>query len=124
MIAQADYAGAPFEASGTLAVESGAGWLVSLLTGSLALGLSVLAIAMVGLLMLSGRIPVRGGLQAVIGCFVLLGAPVIASALVTTGQDLALETRAPDVSAQITGSPRHLPPSAFDPYAGASLRQD
>lgn len=121
---QIGYTAAPFEASGSLALESGAEWLVSLATGSLALGLCVLAIAMIGLFMLSGRMPVRGGLQAVIGCFVLLGAPVIASAFVTSGHEMAQKPSEPDVARQLANPPRDLPPSAFDPYAGASLRQD
>lgn len=66
MSAAATYAAVPFEASGSLAVKSGAAWLVSLATGTMAVGLCVLAIATIGLLMLGGRLPVRDGLRVVL----------------------------------------------------------
>lgn len=115
---------APFEASGWQAVVGGANWLVSLVTGSLALGLCVVAIALVGLLMLGGRLPIRDGLRVVLGCFVLLGAPVVAAAFVTAGQEVSEAPVPPEPPRQLSDPRGDLPPSAFDPYAGASLRQD
>lgn len=120
---QGSYA-APFEASGSQVLETGANWLVSLMTGSLALGLCVLAIAVIGLLMLGGRLPVRDGLRVVLGCFVLLGAPAIAAAFMTAGQETSQGPGSPDPPRQLADPREDLPPSAFDPYAGASLRQD
>lgn len=98
--------------------------MVALLTGSVAIGLCVLAMAVIGLLMLSGRLPVRAGLQVVLGCFVLLGAPVIAAAFITAGQSVAPQVTEPDPPRELPDERRDIPPSAFDPYAGASLRQD
>lgn len=105
-------------------MEAGANWLVTLMTGSLALGLCVLAIAVVGLLMLGGRLPVSDGFRVVLGCFVLLGAPAIAAAFVTAGQEVSQAPASSGPAHQPADSREDLPPSAFDPYAGASLRQD
>lgn len=121
---EASYIPAPFASTDSGAVEAGAEWLVALLTGSLAVGLCVLAIAVIGLLMLNGRLPVRAGLRVVLGCFVLLGAPVIAAAFVMVGQDTAREITSPEVTPQTSEGREELPPSTFDPYAGASLRQE
>lgn len=124
MTAQGGYT-APFEASGSQAMEAGANWLVMLMTGSLALGLCVLAIAVIGLLMLGGRLPVRNGFRVVLGCFVLLGAPAIAAAFVMVGQEVGQPPASIEPPPRNLANPRKdLPPSAFDPYAGASLRQD
>jgi len=56
-------------------------WLTGTLTGDLAAAISVLAIAFVGFSMLTGHIAIRRGLQVIVGCFVLLGAPVIAAGM-------------------------------------------
>ena len=56
-------------------------WLTGTLVGDLAVAISVLAIAFVGFSMLTGRIALRRGLQVILGCFVLLGAPAIASGM-------------------------------------------
>ncbi len=67
------------EQSGSNALGNAANWITGTLLGSAAITLCVLAIAFVGLMMLTGRLPVREGLRVVLGCFVLLGAPVIAA---------------------------------------------
>ena len=41
----------------------------------------MLAVAFVGLMLMTGRLAVRDGLRVAVGCFVLLGAPLIASGL-------------------------------------------
>lgn len=56
-------------------------WLTGTLIGDLAAAICVLAIAFVGFSMLTGRIAIRRGLQVILGCFVLLGAPVIAAGM-------------------------------------------
>lgn len=104
-------------------IEAGAEWLAEMASGSLAIGLCVLAVALVGLLMLSGRLPVREGLRVALGCSLLLGAPVVASAFVLLG-----EKRGDYSAAGATFLPvdvrASLPSSNHDPYAGASLRQE
>lgn len=67
-----------FQPSPTKPVESSLTWIETVLFGQVAVTLCVLAVAFIGLLMLTGRLPLRRGMMVVIGCFVLLGAPVIA----------------------------------------------
>ncbi|MEO1968585.1 MAG: hypothetical protein ABGW87_07735 [Sphingomonadaceae bacterium] len=98
------------------------GWLAADHRQLLAIGLCVIAIALIGMLMLSGRLPVRSGMRVVLGCFVLLGAPVNAEALMGfAGQGSVVPaTSTPDETSQHCVL---LPKSTYDPYAGASLRQ-
>ncbi|WP_228244136.1 TrbC/VirB2 family protein [Porphyrobacter sp. GA68] len=105
-------------------LQEAASWLAALLTGSLASGLCVLAVAVVGLLLLTGRLAVREGMRVVLGCFVLLGAPVIAGAFVTAGVGVAERPSMAELPRTLPESRQELPPSAFDPYAGASVRDD
>jgi len=101
-------------------------WINSVLFGQIAIGLCVLAVAFVGFLMLSGRLPLREGLRVILGCFVLFGAPLIAAGFVggTSDRSAAVpEPVAPAVSEALP--PRgELPPAEYDPYAGASLRRE
>ena len=101
-------------------------WINGTLFGSLAIGLSVIAVAIVGFIMLSGRFPVRRGLQVIVGCFILLGAPVIAASFTGLWQDTGAPPEAlPTTAAAELSKPRaDLPPAQYDPYAGASLRSD
>ena len=66
-------------------------WITGTLLGSVALGLCILAVAFVGFTMLTGRLPIKLGLRVVLGCFILLAAPVIASAFLQS----SLRTSAP-----------------------------
>lgn len=98
------------------------GWLGDTVFGTVAITLCVIAVAAIGLLMLSGRLPVRRGLQVVLGCFILLGAPIIAATFSDTLREPSTPLP-PPVAAP--ASPRgDLPPADYDPYAGASLRRD
>lgn len=99
------------------------GWINGLLLGNLAVGLCVLAVGYLGLMMLLGRTPVRQGMRVLLGCFILLGAPVIAASLSGAWQSAAPE--APDPMVVMPPEARApLPPADYDPYAGASLRRD
>ncbi len=113
-----------FPGPGGSVLENAIGWINGLLLGSLAVGLCVLAVALVGLMMFEGRLPVRHGARVILGCFILLGAPVIASGFAGFWQEESvspLPAPAPDERL----SPREpLPPSEYDPYAGASLRRN
>lgn len=64
---------------GSPSILAALAWLQGTLLGSIAIGLCIIAVAWVGFLMLQGRLPVREGARVIVGCFVLLGAPVIAS---------------------------------------------
>ena len=60
------------EPSGTSPITQMIDWFTGTLLGSLAVSLCVIAIAIVGLTMLTGRLSVRDGARVVIGCFILL----------------------------------------------------
>lgn len=110
-----------FAESDTGALSGAVDWMTGTLLGSAATGLCIIAISVVGLMMLSGRLALRDGARVVLGCFVLFGAPALAVAL----RDLADGGRVP-APAEVAGPA--LPPrpplvtSTYDPYAGASLR--
>jgi len=87
--------------------------------------LCVLAVALLGLAMLSGRFQIRSGFRVVLGCFVLLGAPGLAAGLfsVTSSNPGVAVAQAPPPA--FPPSPgQELPPADNDPYAGASLSLD
>lgn len=56
-------------------------WLTGTLVGDLAATICVIAVVFVGFSMLSGRLPIRRGMQVILGAFVLLGAPLIAAGM-------------------------------------------
>lgn len=56
-------------------------WVVSVLLGDVATALCVIAFIIIGMLMLTGRFAVKEGFRVVVGCFLLLGAPVVADGL-------------------------------------------
>jgi type IV secretion system protein VirB2 len=114
-----------FEAGGGTPMVESARWIEGVMLGEIALGVCVIAVAFIGALMLTGRLPLREGARVVVGCFVLLGAPVIAAGFVEGGSEL-IETRALPlpVVIQIENLRTDLQPANFDPYAGASLSED
>lgn len=56
-------------------------WLQGTLLGNVATAVAVIAVAMVGFMMLSGRLNWRFGATVIIGCFVLFGAGAIVSGI-------------------------------------------
>ena len=97
-------------------------WVEGLLFGPLAIAVCVIAVAFVGVSMLTGRIHVRRAVQTLLGVIVLLSAPTIAAIFVQSS-DQPLQP----VLAHSEPKPaavRDLPPVDVDPYAGASLRRD
>ncbi len=113
-----------FDVSGGSALQGGVDWLSGTLLGSLAAGLCVIAIAVVGMLMFGGRLPLRRGARVVLGCFVLLAAPIIAAGLAELGGGNVPLAEQRDIELPDTPARPSLPPAGYDPYAGASLRQD
>lgn len=105
------------------ALDGTAGWITGMLSGTAATSLCVIAVATLGLLMLSGRMAIRRGTDIVIGCFLLLGAGTIAAGLRDLGDDLSSDTDAPMPLVIERDAPQPLPPANYDPYAGASLRR-
>ena len=67
----------------------------------------------------------RRGMRVLVGCFVLLGAPVIAGVFMVGGQsDAPVRVAAPAMEQSDVGAREELPPAQNDPYAGASLRRE
>lgn len=112
-----------FDPVGEGSIQAAGVWLANLLTGSLATTLCIIAVATLGLLMLWGEVPVRRGVQVILGCFVLLSATTVAAALQDLGSDLAGNDQAPVPLVIEQAPPPPLPPASYDPYAGASLRR-
>ena len=111
-----------FEAGGAAPMVESARWIEGVMLGDIALGVCVIAVASIGALMLTGRLQLREGARVVLGCLVLLGAPVIAAGLVgSEGAAISVPISSP--APEPTQHPRPiLPPADFDPYEGASLR--
>lgn len=57
------------------------GWLQGTLLGTLATTVAIIAVAVVGFAMLTGRINWRHGAVVVLGCFVLFGAASIVAGI-------------------------------------------
>jgi type IV secretion system protein VirB2 len=61
-------------------------WLEGTLLGTVATVVAVIAVASVGLLMLTGRINWRYGATVILGCFILFGAASIVAGIQSTAQ--------------------------------------
>ena len=93
-------------------------WVEALLLGSVATSVAVIAVAVVGMLMLSGRIDRRRAGAVVAGCFLIFGASSIARGIAGT------VSAAPAPDPEPIVRPPLAPPSpvvdGYDPYAGAA----
>ena len=58
-------------------IVSALSWLQGTLLGNVATSVAVIAVAMVGFMMLTGRLNWRVGATVIIGCFILFGAASI-----------------------------------------------
>ena len=56
-------------------------WLQGTLLGNVATTVAVIAVAMVGFMMLTGRLNWRLGATVIVGCFILFGAAAIVSGI-------------------------------------------
>jgi type IV secretion system protein VirB2 len=56
-------------------------WMQGTLLGNVATAVAVIAVAMVGFMMLTGRMNWRFGATVIIGCFILFGAGAIVSGI-------------------------------------------
>ena len=56
-------------------------WVQGTLLGNLATTAAVIAVAVVGFLMLTGRIEWRRGLTVIVGCFIIFGAAAIVAGI-------------------------------------------
>ncbi len=65
-------------------IISALGWLQGTLLGNVATSVAVIAVAMVGFMMLTGRLNWRFGATVIIGCFVLFGSAAIVAGIQST----------------------------------------
>jgi type IV secretory pathway VirB2 component (pilin) len=100
-------------------------FLQGTLAGSVAAVAAVLAVAGIGLLMLSGRIDVRRSAMVILGCFILFGAAKIAAGFegaIFRNHEPADSAETAPFSESSIPSPTPKPSAAiYDPYAGAAV---
>lgn len=97
------------------------GWLVDASVGSVAGVVAVIAVAGIGMLLLTGRLAVRRGAFVILGCFLVFGARAVATGLTGGAGSRSGESRSvPDPSPLPTTA---ASPKPYDPYGGASLVQ-
>ena len=70
--------------AGSGVVVAAVRWLEGTLLGTIATVVAVMAVATVGLLMLTGRINWRYGATVILGCFILFGAASIVAGIQST----------------------------------------
>ncbi|QNQ11819.1 TrbC/VIRB2 family protein [Sphingomonas alpina] len=104
------------------------GWLQGTLLGTVATTIAIIAVAVIGMMMLNGRINWRSGATVITGCFILFGAGIIAAGIrsaASGGYERDYVPPAPYVAPPppvVTPSPAPTRPADFDPYAGAAPR--
>jgi type IV secretory pathway VirB2 component (pilin) len=99
-------------------------WLEHTLIGTVATTVAIVAVAWVGVLMLSGRVNLRYAVTVIMGCFVLFGASSIAAGIrsATTSLEGATSEQLQPAPAASAGVVLPSPPDPnYDPYAGASI---
>lgn len=102
-------------------------WLQAALVGSVATAAAVIAVAWIGLLMLTGRIELRRAASVILGCFILFGASSIAQGILaglqenSTLPEVVEEPPPPSYPPVAPSAPKAAAPSAYDPYAGAAF---
>lgn len=106
-------------------IAEGVMWVQGVALGSVSTTVAVVAVAAIGLLMLLGRLELRRGITVVVGCFLLFGAGIIASAITGfSSSDVAPKAPYESTLDQLGNSPHITAPpknSTYDPYAGASV---
>ena len=80
----AAYAQSAGDPAGSGPIVAALGWLEGTLLGNVATAVAVIAVAMVGFMMLTGRLNWRFGATVIVGCFVLFGAGAIVSGIQST----------------------------------------
>ncbi|WP_267380050.1 MULTISPECIES: TrbC/VirB2 family protein [unclassified Sphingomonas] len=81
--AQAQMAGDP---AGSGAIVGAVQWLQGTLLGTVATAVAVIAVAFVGMMMLTGRMNWRHGAAVIVGCFILFGAASIVAGIQSAAQ--------------------------------------
>jgi type IV secretory pathway VirB2 component (pilin) len=61
-------------------------WIQNTLLGNVATSIAVIAVAVVGFMMLTGRMNWRHGVTVILGCFILFGAAAIVAGIETAAR--------------------------------------
>jgi len=103
-------------------------WVQGVLLGTVATVVATIAIAALGFLMLSGRLPVRRGMVAILGCFILFGASSLANSIRSGLVDMSgapepvpVAYSTPPPAPRPVLPPPAPPRPAADPFAGAAV---
>lgn len=109
-----------FEPSPQSPLVSASDWVQGMMSGEVAVIMCTLAVGAVGAVMLTGRLMVRRSAMAVLGSFMLLGAPVIAGGLfATVAREGGRPALQPSIQTEVEAPRRELPEADYDPYSGA-----
>jgi type IV secretory pathway VirB2 component (pilin) len=116
------------DASPTEVLAPALHWVEGALSGSLATGIAIIAVASIGFGMLSGRISVRRGGTILLGCFILFGASSLARGIrAFLGEQAATISPPRQPNAPIfqrSDAPsKQANESPYDPYAGAAVQR-
>jgi len=106
-------------------------WLEQTVLGTIATTIAVVAVAGVGMRMLTGRLEIRRGIVVIVGCFFLFGASSIVAGLQSavagdTDAEAVASARVEETSPlpavlPIPGPSVPQQPGHYDPYAGAAV---
>ncbi len=88
LIAAPAYAQAQTDPAGSSPLLAALNWVQGTLLGNVATSAAVIAIAVVGFMMLTGRIEWRRGLVVVVGAFVIFGAVSIVAGIRSLAQGM------------------------------------
>lgn len=110
--------------AGSSALVAAASWLQDTLLGTVATTVAIIAVACVGLSMLSGRASVRYGATVIAGAFILFAASIIVAGIqaFVVGGGGGTGPYPPEPPPPLAvAPPAPAPASGNDPYAGASV---
>jgi type IV secretory pathway VirB2 component (pilin) len=118
----ASYSHSLADPPGSSVLVAAISWLQGTLLGSVATTIAVIAIASIGLMMLTGRVNLRHGATVIVGSFILFGASTIVAGLRSDGGGADSEAYAYQPPPAPPPPPVPQPPPANpDPYAGAAV---
>ena len=114
----------PFRTSMDDPIEASASWMMALVSGDLAATMCILAVALLGFMLMTGRVALKRAALVTVGCFILLSASAMSSAFMMLASARGSSDQAVRSGATAMPPERRLSLSDYDPYAGASLRDD
>jgi len=114
---------APADPPGSSVLVAAIVWLEQTLLGTVATSVAIIAVATVGLMMLSGRVDLRHGATVILGCFIIFGASAIVAGIEAfAGRGDSAVAYRPEPPPPPLPPPAPPPePGSNDPYAGAAV---